>query len=125
MVMSVFLFGFAQAFYVSLESKPDCLRFLHHLKLSFSAMIGNVSLEEYEQAPFITVTMAVVFAIVCILLLNLLIAMMGSTYERVNEEAVGWPCCCKCYNWLTFVFPIKDLQWLLQRASSKGLAVFE
>jgi len=36
--------------------------------------------------------LTVVFIVMCLILLNLLVAMMGSTYARISEDAKG--ACC-------------------------------
>jgi hypothetical protein len=105
-VMAIFMCGFAQAFYVTFEERPDPARFVFHLKLCFASLMGSVNLDDWAApvSPGATVAIAAVFVITCVLLLNLLIAMMGNTYARINGEA--------------------DLQWHLQRARSAWLFLF-
>ena len=46
--------------------------------------------------PTLSLVLFVLFIITCLMLINLLIAMMGNTYARINDEA--------------------EAQWMLQRA---------
>lgn len=88
LIMVCFL-GFAQAFYVLFDDHGFGL-FFFRIKSMFLAMLGELDFEEYSQSefPVLTVCLIVVFVIVVtIVLLNILVAMMSTTYSEVVEEA--------------------------------------
>ena len=94
-VYVVFLFGFSQAFFV-LDNKKEGLSGLGAgaLKL-FETTLGDFKLNEANDSdgtirPNDSVsTLLIVFfvVIVAVLMLNLLVAMMGATYQKVADEA--------------------------------------
>lgn len=76
-VMTIFLFGFSQAFYVTFEKSGDPYKYLEHLHHCFSAMIGDLDMSNFHGSQRVGATfLAVVFVVICILLINLLIAMV-------------------------------------------------
>eukprot|EP00041_Stephanoeca_diplocostata_P038195 m.1485944 g.1485944 ORF g.1485944 m.1485944 type:complete len:891 (-) comp25182_c0_seq28:4458-7130(-) len=110
---SVFLGMFAMLFFLIFEEDRDMASFTKHLMRCFEGIIGNINVkgldatatdaarEELVMKDAISNNMpqvfVVMFAIMCIVLLNLLVAMMNDTYSTINAEA--------------------DLEWQLQRAS--------
>ena len=53
-------------------------------------MLGDFELDQFADTPYtaVSVGLLVVYVVtITILLLNLLIAMMGDTYEKINESA--------------------------------------
>ena len=101
-VFSVFLLAFAQAFYVLFDA-DGFGGFIHSIKAMFLAMLGDFDFADYYQSAttfkMITVGMLVAYVVVVtILLLNLLIAMMGSTYNKVctQRTANSVASCRKC-----------------------------
>lgn len=94
----VFLMGFAQAFFVLFES-VGWSGFIVSIKTCFVAMLGDFELDQFADTPYtaVSVGLLVVYVVtITILLLNLLVAMMGDTYEKINEAA--------------------EMQWHLERA---------
>ena len=81
----VFLCGFSQAFFV-LDNRKDGLFGLHFgaVKL-FETTLGNFQLDDAIGLNALLIVFFVV--IVAVLMLNLLIAMMGATYGKVQQEA--------------------------------------
>jgi hypothetical protein len=97
-VFGVFLLAFAQAFFI-LFASDGFTGFISSVQACFLAMLGDFVLEDYAETEFnkVAVTLLVIYVVVVtILLLNLLIAMMGSTYNKINEAA--------------------EMQWHLERA---------
>lgn len=98
LIYLVFLMGFAQSFFVLFES-VGWLGFVHAIQTCFVAMLGDFDLEQFADSPYtaVSVGLLVVYVVtITILLLNLLIAMMGDTFEKINEAA--------------------EMQWHLERA---------
>lgn len=98
LIYLVFLMGFAQAFFVLFES-IGLNGFVVSIKTCFVAMLGDFELDQFADTPYtaVSVGLLVVYVVtITILLLNLLIAMMGDTYEKINESA--------------------EMQWHLERA---------
>src|SRR5206468_2711230 len=94
----VFLMGFGQAFFVLFESEGFA-GFLVSIKTCFVAMLGefDLSLFTATRYTFISISLLIIYVItITILLLNLLIAMMQDTYEKINKAA--------------------EMQWHLERA---------
>lgn len=94
----VFLMGFAQAFFVLFES-VGWSGFVQAVQTCFVAMLGDFDLDRFADSPYtaVSVGLLVVYVVtITILLLNLLIAMMGDTFDKINEAA--------------------EMQWHLERA---------
>ncbi len=86
LIYLVFLMGFAQAFFVLFES-VGVSGFIVSIKTCFVAMLGDFELDQFADTPYtaVSVGLLVVYVVtITILLLNLLIAMMGDTYEKVS-----------------------------------------
>ena len=108
-VTCVFLVGFAHVIFLIGNSK-NATTFFTMIGQLFEVLIGNVSFDAMEQQhnmekgsddvfyihSFVPRMLSVCFILICIILLNLLIAMMGDTYSRITEDAKG--------------------EWLMQRA---------
>jgi len=89
LIYSVFLAGFASAFFVLFESEGGG-GLLDAIKTCFTAMLGQFDLEQFSSSRYaaVCVSLLVVYVVTCsILLLNLLIATMGSTFELINESS--------------------------------------
>jgi len=94
----VFLAGFAQAFFVLFE-RSGFGGYVESVQTCFVAMLGDFDVEAFSNTPYVAVSvglLVVYVVVITILLLNLLIAMMGDTYEKINEAA--------------------EMQWHLERA---------
>lgn len=90
LIYLVFLMGFAQAFFVLFES-VGVSGFVISVKTCFVAMLGDFELDQFADTPYtaVSVGLLVVYVVtITILLLNLLIAMMGDTYEKINAHAI-------------------------------------
>ena len=88
-IYSIFLMGFSTAFYV-LWGQTGMASYVEQFEASFLMLVGGFETfwKASDESPNRTV--AIVFLIfyillVSILLVNLLIAMMGSTYSRISE----------------------------------------
>jgi ankyrin repeat protein len=91
LIYLVFLMGFAQAFFVLFES-VGYAGFITSVKTMFVAMLGDFELDQFADTPYtaVSVGLLVVYVVtITILLLNLLIAMMGDTYEKINESSTS------------------------------------
>eukprot|EP01061_Rhynchopus_euleeides_P007418 TRINITY_DN16472_c0_g1_i1.p1 TRINITY_DN16472_c0_g1~~TRINITY_DN16472_c0_g1_i1.p1 ORF type:complete len:1030 (+),score=278.70 TRINITY_DN16472_c0_g1_i1:441-3092(+) len=95
-IFLTFQLGFTQAFYLVLDTDSegkgdDGYLFVAHMRKSFEVLLGEVSLDitsEMTSYPLIAYLLMVIYVIlVTILLLNLLIAMMSTTYSEIQEEA--------------------------------------
>lgn len=89
MLYVVFLVGFGQGFYV-FDGRSGIYGLLDSIKICFVATLGNFDFEVHDKSPFrlFSMTLLVLYiVIVSILLLNLLIAMMGDTYGRIEKDA--------------------------------------
>lgn len=97
-VMLIFLLGYSQAFYVIHVENGDAGKYFGILKLCFAAMMGDLSMDDFgsDGHPMLSLFLVICFIVTSIMLINLLIAMMGHTFDRINDEA--------------------EAQWLLQRA---------
>merc|ERR1719272_776817 len=142
-VTMVFLFGFSHVvFLIGNWSSPEAsnfFTFLAQIGTFFEGLIGNLSMdimtnsdqskEAYAFAvahPLISFAFdgvhmlapkmaAVFFIVMCIILLNLLVAMMGDTYSKITEDAKGeWQ-----MNRAQIIFSIE------QNMSDSELAVIE
>lgn len=90
-LLSVFMMGFSQAFFV-LSNKPGGAAFAAHVMDAFKTMLGDIEFDnKNDDNPLITTVLIMLLMtyviVVSIMLLNLLIAMMGNTYSEVNEKA--------------------------------------
>jgi len=90
-VYAVFLFGFSQAFYV-LQDNHGAQGFYDSVHMCFEASLGDFNFGESHGAESLYRTLSIFLLVgyilvVSICLLNLLIAMMGDTYGKVNEMA--------------------------------------
>ena len=94
-IFVTFQLGFTQAFYLILDTSSKSAAqsgylFLRHLKATFEVLLGETNLEIPTDMtyPLVAYLLMVVYVIlVTILLLNLLIAMMSTTYSEIQEEA--------------------------------------
>jgi hypothetical protein len=87
LIYLVFLMGFAISFFILFES-TGWAGFVSSVKTCFVAMMGDFDVDQFAESPYTTVSVAllVVYVVtITILLLNLLIAMMGDTYEKVRD----------------------------------------
>lgn len=90
-VYSVFLFGFSQAFYV-LQDNHGTQGFYESVHMCFEASLGDFNFGESHGSESFYRSLSIFLLVsyilvVSICLLNLLIAMMGDTYGKVNEMA--------------------------------------
>ena len=88
-VFGVFLVAFAQAFYI-LFDHDGFSGFITSVQTCFLAMLGDFVFDDYTNSPFMMISVGLLITyvvVVTILLLNLLIAMMGDTYGRINEDS--------------------------------------
>lgn len=106
---SVFIGMFSTLFFILFEDTPTLPKFAKHLQIAFDGVIGNMNLDisdvyTSDGVPpsaiklFMAKLILVAFVVMCIVLLNLLVAMMGDTYSMISEDA--------------------ELEWMLQRAST-------
>ena len=91
-IFVVFAMGFTQAFHMILNTDPENpYIFFSSLRTSVEVLLGEVSLDVDEKVtnyPIVAYVMMVVYVIlVTILLLNLLVAMMSTTYSEIQDEA--------------------------------------
>jgi len=104
-VYSVFLFGFAQAFFIftMAGSKEDddlhrgLTGFFLKVEALFESTLGDVTVKDYYNGfeydggwlqKTASISLFISFTIlITVMLFNLLVAMMGSTYEEVKEKA--------------------------------------
>eukprot|EP00669_Euglena_mutabilis_P003472 TRINITY_DN14434_c0_g1_i1.p1 TRINITY_DN14434_c0_g1~~TRINITY_DN14434_c0_g1_i1.p1 ORF type:complete len:411 (-),score=190.05 TRINITY_DN14434_c0_g1_i1:195-1427(-) len=99
-IYSVFLMGFSTAFYV-LWGQSGPMAYIHQLESNFLMMVGDFDTfyghSSLSENRVVTVLFMIFYIVlVTILLVNLLIAMMGSTYATISDDA--------------------DKQWLLEWA---------
>lgn len=99
-IYSVFLMGFSTAFYV-LWGQSGPMAYIHQLESNFLMMVGDFDTfyghSSLSQNRVVAIFFMIFYIVlVTILLVNLLIAMMGSTYSTISEAA--------------------DKQWLLEWA---------
>lgn len=93
-VYVVFLVGFSQAFFVLDNNQKGLLGLRFGLLTLFEATLGDFELgdakkEGLTSSTFLSLALIVMFVvIVAVLMINLLIAMMGSTYELIEENAL-------------------------------------
>jgi hypothetical protein len=89
MIESVFLIAFAQTFVIIAEdvvNSPGAV--LRKVQYFFAVMIGDVEFAVYNDADYITTTIFYVYVVlVSVCLLNMLIAMMGDTYDTYKDMA--------------------------------------
>ena len=92
-VYVVFLVGFSQAFFVLDNNQKGLLGLRFGLLTLFEATLGDFELGEAKKeggtsSTFLSLALIVMFVvIVAVLMINLLIAMMGSTYEIIERDA--------------------------------------
>lgn len=89
MIYLVFLMGFASAFFVLFES-TGFGGFVSSVQRCFVAMLGDFDMDAFAETPYtaVTVGLLVVYVVtITILLLNLLIAMMGDTFDKARAIA--------------------------------------
>jgi len=88
-IFVIFLFGFSEAFYI-IFNESGFYAFLARIKACFVAMLGAFEFDDYSAAryPPLSIALLLIYVVVVtILLLNLLIAMMGDTFQRISEDA--------------------------------------
>eukprot|EP01062_Namystynia_karyoxenos_P063358 TRINITY_DN5615_c5_g1_i3.p1 TRINITY_DN5615_c5_g1~~TRINITY_DN5615_c5_g1_i3.p1 ORF type:complete len:1004 (+),score=292.53 TRINITY_DN5615_c5_g1_i3:1099-4110(+) len=90
-IFVTFLFGFAQAFHI-LFMNPTPWDFAERLRQCLIALVGDVDWDGFDDPPaysraLVSALLRLYVVLVTVLLLNLLIAMMSSTYEKVFDEA--------------------------------------
>eukprot|EP01063_Lacrimia_lanifica_P020832 TRINITY_DN2810_c0_g1_i1.p1 TRINITY_DN2810_c0_g1~~TRINITY_DN2810_c0_g1_i1.p1 ORF type:complete len:1540 (+),score=321.57 TRINITY_DN2810_c0_g1_i1:43-4662(+) len=94
-IFLTFQLGFTQAFHLVLHSEgsqeEEYTPFLAHLKTSFEVLLGEINLDVASAQtpyPLIAYVLNVVYAVlVTILLLNLLISKMSTTYSIIEQES--------------------------------------
>eukprot|EP01064_Diplonema_japonicum_P001474 TRINITY_DN1094_c3_g1_i1.p1 TRINITY_DN1094_c3_g1~~TRINITY_DN1094_c3_g1_i1.p1 ORF type:complete len:992 (+),score=180.38 TRINITY_DN1094_c3_g1_i1:177-2978(+) len=89
LIFAAFLFGFAQTFFILLD-ESGFESFVRRVHVCFVALLGQAELshEESNKFPVLSTTLLLMYVLlVSILLLNLLVAMMSSTYAEIQEEA--------------------------------------
>ncbi|KAJ9448389.1 hypothetical protein DIPPA_16327 [Diplonema papillatum] len=90
LIFGSFLFGFAQTFFILLNESglEQFMRRVHHC---FVALLGQADLSHHEDSnrfPILTTGLLLSYVLlVSVLLLNLLVAMMSSTYTEIQGEA--------------------------------------
>jgi len=93
MIYLVFLMGFASAFFVLFES-TGFGGFVSSVQRCFVAMLGDFDMDAFAETPYtaVTVGLLVVYVVtITILLLNLLIAMMGDTFDKARRRHESTP----------------------------------
>ena len=116
-VTMVFLFGFSHVVFLignwSSPEESNLFSFLTQIGIFFEGLIGNLSMDIMTNSNpskeellfahnhplvnsiidgmhmFAPKMAAIFFIIMCIILLNLLVAMMGDTYSKITEDAKG------------------------------------
>ncbi|XP_076091214.1 transient receptor potential cation channel subfamily V member 5-like isoform X5 [Mytilus galloprovincialis] len=99
----VFIIGFSQSFYVafiqsSCDPQTDPCVFKNPIDSAFGSFAMNVGDFEdffatFDSSPFPTlvkIMFAIYMILVTLLLVNMLIAMMGNTYQLINETQKEW-----------------------------------
>eukprot|EP00756_Hemistasia_phaeocysticola_P007613 Hpha_TRINITY_DN14334_c0_g1::TRINITY_DN14334_c0_g1_i2::g.86661::m.86661/K04974/TRPV5; transient receptor potential cation channel subfamily V member 5 len=93
-IFIVFLSGFAQAFHIIFDQSGEgWMVFLNQLREGFEVLLGEADLKDCLDPEKTSVPIAAYFlqvlyvVIVTILLVNLLIAMMSTTYGDIQEES--------------------------------------
>eukprot|EP00759_Apiculatamorpha_spiralis_P029045 PhF_6_TR31436/c0_g1_i3/m.46112/K04975/TRPV6; transient receptor potential cation channel subfamily V member 6 len=90
LIYSAFLFGVSQAFYI-LFNEDGVEAFARRLQTTFLIMLGEFSLDDYrdtDRFPIIKTFVLILYLIlVAVVLLNVLIAMMSSTYASISDDA--------------------------------------
>eukprot|EP01065_Artemidia_motanka_P042324 TRINITY_DN5654_c1_g1_i1.p1 TRINITY_DN5654_c1_g1~~TRINITY_DN5654_c1_g1_i1.p1 ORF type:complete len:1105 (+),score=314.04 TRINITY_DN5654_c1_g1_i1:74-3388(+) len=90
-IFLTFLLGFTQAFHVLFEN-PTPYSFLQRLQECLMALTGATDNDDFYSTPahsraLVSTLVFTYGVLVSVLLLNLLVAMMSSTYEKVFDEA--------------------------------------
>eukprot|EP01126_Amoeba_proteus_P048002 TRINITY_DN5523_c0_g1_i1.p1 TRINITY_DN5523_c0_g1~~TRINITY_DN5523_c0_g1_i1.p1 ORF type:complete len:631 (-),score=144.40 TRINITY_DN5523_c0_g1_i1:133-2025(-) len=105
-VYSVFLGSFSQAFFI-LFNEHGFFEFLHRIKSTFMVMLGDIQLDNYIELPssFLATPLIVFYVlVVTIMLLNILVAMMGSTFNAIYDDAdKEWQ-----VQWAKIIFSIEN-----------------
>eukprot|EP01126_Amoeba_proteus_P057560 TRINITY_DN7331_c0_g3_i7.p1 TRINITY_DN7331_c0_g3~~TRINITY_DN7331_c0_g3_i7.p1 ORF type:complete len:400 (+),score=69.62 TRINITY_DN7331_c0_g3_i7:494-1693(+) len=105
-VYIVFLGSFSQAFFI-LFNEHGLVEFAHRLKKTFMVMLGDIELDNYIQVPgsFLATPLIVFYVlVVTIMLLNILVAMMGSTFNAIYDDAdKEWQ-----IQWAKIIFSIEN-----------------
>eukprot|EP01126_Amoeba_proteus_P066188 TRINITY_DN952_c0_g2_i2.p1 TRINITY_DN952_c0_g2~~TRINITY_DN952_c0_g2_i2.p1 ORF type:complete len:675 (-),score=115.81 TRINITY_DN952_c0_g2_i2:153-2177(-) len=105
-VYIVFLGSFSQAFFI-LYNEHGFFEFLNRVKLTFMVMLGDIELDSYIELPgsFLATPLIVFYVlVVTIMLLNILVAMMGSTFNAIYEDAdKEWQ-----VQWAKIIFSIEN-----------------
>lgn len=90
---SVFLFMFSMIFFLLFEVERSFDTYTKHMVSCFDGVIGNVGVSGFNipatgfVESMIPRLFSVIFTIMCIILLNLLVAMMGDTYGEISQDA--------------------------------------
>jgi len=88
-VYSVFIFGFAQAFYIEFND-VGWISLFGHIKMCILALLGETDFQIYNdnaKHPWLCGNLIIGYVFVMtIMLVNLLVAMMADTYAQVKEE---------------------------------------
>jgi ankyrin repeat protein len=92
---SVFLVMFSMIFFLMFEPNRSFEAYTKHVVSCFDGVIGNVGVESFSDTnddlslivTIIPRIFLVFFTIMCIILLNLLVAMMGDTYGEISQDA--------------------------------------
>eukprot|EP01064_Diplonema_japonicum_P025719 TRINITY_DN3713_c1_g1_i1.p1 TRINITY_DN3713_c1_g1~~TRINITY_DN3713_c1_g1_i1.p1 ORF type:complete len:1113 (+),score=218.87 TRINITY_DN3713_c1_g1_i1:2009-5347(+) len=91
-IFLTFQLGFTQAFHLILDTDPEnSMVFFSHLKTSFEVVLGEVQPDiGRDQSAYPNVAyflMSLYSILVTSILMNLLVAMMSTTYEEIRGEA--------------------------------------
>lgn len=92
---SVFLAMFSMIFFLMFEPNRSFDAYTKHVVNCFDGVIGNVGVNGFndtneEYSLIVTIIpriVSVLFTMMCIILLNLLVAMMGDTYGEISQDA--------------------------------------
>lgn len=92
---SVFVVMFSMIFFLMFEPERSYGAYTKHVVNCFDGVIGNVGVNGFNETNdefslWITIIpkfFNVLFTIMCIILLNLLVAMMGDTYGEISQDA--------------------------------------
>jgi len=92
---SVFLVMFSMIFFLMFEPNRSFEAYTKHVGSCFDGVIGNVGVAGFNDSnddlslivTIIPRIFSVFFTIMCIILLNLLVAMMGDTYGEISQDA--------------------------------------
>ena len=92
MIIGVLLIGFSAGFAVSMPDNPtfdnrDGMVITSGMFTSYLAMLGVFDIEDYTNAES-TMFFAIFLFLILVIMLNLLIALMSDTFERVTESWV-------------------------------------